>query len=101
MEIADDGIIADQTCGNNVLIGAVQNIGYNYISALVIVICVFVIFGVVVLFITGCVAYEITHRGRKGPYYPHVEEKPANKETTSVNPVITSQNPQSILPGQK
>ena len=100
MEIADDGIITDQTCGNNVLIGAVQNIGYNYISALVIIICVFVIFGVVFLCITGCVAYEITHRGRKGKYHPHVDENPANN-TTTVNPVNVTQNQQSVLPGQK
>lgn len=100
MEIADDGIITDQTCGNNVLIGAVQNIGYNYISALVIIICFFVIFGVVFLCITGCVAYEITHKGRKGKYHPHVDENPANN-TTTVNPVNVTQNQQSVLPGQK
>ena len=96
-ELADEGIITDQTCGNNVLVGAVLNIGYNYISAIIIIICVFIIFGMVILFIGACVAFEITHRNRKGQYFSHVEEKQetnvkANVNNTTANPVNVTQN---------
>ena len=102
-ELADDGIITDQKCGNNKLIGAVQNIGYNYISALIIVICVFVVFGVVIFFIGACVAFEITHRNRKNEFFRHVDEKSSsnkggNPNNTTTSPVNITQNQGPGLP---
>ena len=96
-ELADDGIITDQKCGNNKLIGAVQNIGYNYISALIIIISVFVIIGAVVFFIGACVAFEITHRNRKNEFFRQVDEKISsnkspNPNNTTTSPVNVTQN---------
>jgi hypothetical protein len=31
---ADEGIIADETCGNNMIVGAIQDIGYGYRTAI-------------------------------------------------------------------
>jgi hypothetical protein len=102
-ELADDGIITEQKCGNNKLIGAVQNIGYNYISALIIIISVFVIIGGVVFFIGACVAFEITHRNRKNEFFRQVDEKmTSNKATnpnnTTTSPVNITQNQGAGLP---
>ena len=95
-EIADDGIITDQTCGNNVLVGAVQNIGYNYASALIIIICFFITIGILFFCVVSCITYEITHRGKKGIYFPHVEEKHKDvnttANTTTTNPNTVAQN---------
>ena len=65
-EIADEGIITDQACGNNVLVGVVQNIGYNYISAIIIIICFFVTVGIIFFCVVTCITYELTHRDKKG-----------------------------------
>ena len=89
-DIADEGIITEETCGNNVLVGAIQDIGYNYVSTIVIIVCMFIIFGVIVFFIGICVAYEITHRGRKGKYFAHVEEK--NVNNTTIAKIVGPQN---------
>ena len=95
-EIADDGIITDQTCGNNVLVGAVQNIGYNYASALIIIICFFITIGILFFCVVSCITYEITHRDKKGIYFPHVEEKHKDvnttANTTTTNPNTVAQN---------
>ena len=89
-DFSDEGIIADETCGNNVIVGAVQNIGYNYASTIALIISFFVIFFGVLLIIMYCIVYEITHR-KKGPYYPHVEENknPVNASAT-ISPVNVS-----------
>ena len=85
-DLADEGIITEEKCGNNVLVGAIQNIGYNYISTICIIVCIFTIFGVIVFFIGLCVTYEITHRGIKGDkYHRHVEENVNPNETTMAN----------------
>lgn len=100
-ELADDGIITDQKCGNNKLVGAVQNLGYNYISALIIIICTFVIFGIVVFLICACVAFEITHRNRKNEYFSQVDEKSnkgTNPNNTTASPVNVTQNQGTGLP---
>ena len=90
-EIADDGIITDQTCGNNVLVGAVQNIGYNYASALIIIICFFITIGILFFCVVSCITYEITHRDKKDLYFPHVDEK-QNKVNTTANTTTTNPN---------
>jgi hypothetical protein len=95
--IADEGIYTDQTCGRYKIVGAVQNIGYNYISALIIIISVFVIIGAVVFFIGACVAFEITHRNRKNEFFRQVDEKISsnkspNPNNTTTSPVNVTQN---------
>ena len=94
-EIADEGIITDQACGNNVLVGVVQNIGYNYISAIIIIICFFVTVGIIFFCVVTCITYELTHRDKKG-LFPFVEEKPKDVNTTanniSTNPANVTQN---------
>ena len=87
-DFADEGIVADETCGNNVIVGAIQNIGYNYASTIAIIISFFVIFFGVLLLIMYCIVYEITHRNKKGKYFSHTEEKkdPPNI-SASISPV--------------
>ena len=86
---ADDGIEAETTCGNNMFVGAIQDIGYGYGSAIAIIISILVIFIVAFLGIGYCVIFEITHRNRKGSYYSHTEEKRDTRSdvSTSVNPI--------------
>ena len=93
-DIADEGIIVEETCGNNVLVGAIQDIGYNYISTIVIIICIFVIFGAIIFFIGLCVTYEITHRNKKKGYFSHVEEKGNSVNNTTVSNIT---NPQKTI----
>ena len=93
-EVPDDGIIVDKTCGNNVVVGAIQGIGYNYISAIILIICFCLILGTIVFFILVCIGYEITHRDRKGQYFSHVEEKSkeVNNTTTTAGVANNNQN---------
>ena len=93
-DYADEGIIADETCGNNVIVGAIQDIGYGYKAAITIIVVFFVIFFIVVLGIGYCVIYEITHRNRKGKYFQHTEEKKQNESTTnqSMSPIANQSN---------
>ena len=81
--IEDEGIFTDQSCGRYKIIGAVQNIGYNYFSAIAIIISFLVILFVVLLGIGLCVTYEITHRDKKGKYFAHVEEKKDKNDNTN------------------
>ena len=97
-EVPDEGIIVEETCGHNVLVGAIQGIGYNHISAVIIIICAFVTIGVITVFIIACLTLEITTRTKQG-YYPHVEEnvkKDIKNDTSNVTksdlPVNTTQN---------
>ena len=87
-DFADEGIIADETCGNYAVVGAIQNIGYNYASSIALIISFLVIFFGMIFIIFYCIIYEITHRNRKGNYFAHIEEKkdPTNL-STSVSPV--------------
>ena len=87
--LADDGILAEQTCGNNMFIGAIQDIGYGYGSAIAIIVSILVIFFVTFLGIGYCVIYEIKNRNKKGGFFAHVEEKKVNN--TSVNTSVTAQ----------
>ena len=94
-EIADEGIFTYESCGNNMFVGAIQDIGYGYGSAIAIIVSIIIIFMVTFLGITYCVIFEITHRNKKGKYFAHTEEKKENI-SASTNP-ITGGNP-SIIP---
>ena len=94
-EVADEGIITHKSCGRNVMVGTVQNMGYNYLSAIVIIICFFIVAGIIFVCVVFCIAYQITHIKTKEGYFPHVEEK--HKEVnitanTTTNPNNTNQN---------
>ena len=78
-DIADEGIITDESCGDNVVIGAIKDIGYTYLAALLIVIGISVVFGLIVLCIGFCIIYEIKNRHKKGGYFSHTEEKKDSK----------------------
>ena len=93
---ADEGIIAEETCGNNMFVGAIQDIGYGYGSSIAIIVSIMAIFFIVFLAIGYCVIYEITHRGKKGKYYSHTEEKDKKDMSTSSNPIATG--PPNIIP---
>ena len=97
-DFADEGIIAEETCGNNMFVGAIQDIGYGYGSAIAIIVSIIAIFFIIFLAIGFCVIYEITHRNRKGKYFAHAEEKRNDKNdiTTSTNPIATG--PPKIIP---
>ena len=87
---ADDGIEAESTCGNNMFVGAIQDIGYNYTTAISIIVLILVIFIVAFLGIGYCVIFEITNRNKKRGYYPHTEEKRGDKNevSTTINPAL-------------
>ena len=94
-EVADEGIITHKSCGRNVMVGTVQNMGFNYLSAIVIIICFFIVAGIIFVCVVFCIAYQITHIKTKEGYFPHVEEK--HKEVnitanTTTNPNNTNQN---------
>ena len=74
-EIADPGIIADESCGDNVVIGAIKDIGYSYGTAIGIVLGITIAFGLIIFIIIYCSIYQITHRNKKGKYFSHTEEK--------------------------
>ena len=92
-DFADEGIITDETCGNNMIVGAIQDIGYGYGTAITIIVLFFAVFFVVFLGIGYCVIYEITHRDKKGGYFAHTEER-TNTSTTnqSVSPISGQPN---------
>ena len=92
-DFADEGIITDETCGNNMIVGAIQDIGYGYGTAITIIVIFFAVFFVVFLGIGYCVIYEITHRNKKGKYFEHIEER-TNTSTTnqSVSPISGQSN---------
>ena len=94
-DIADEGIFTYESCGNNIFVGAIQDIGYGYGSAIAIIISIIIIFLVTFLLIAYCVVFEITHRNKKGKYFAHTEEKKENM-SASTNP-ITGGNP-SVIP---
>ena len=94
-DYADEGIIADETCGNNVIVGAIQDIGYGYKAAITIIVVFFVIFFIIILGIGYCVIFEITHRNKKGKYFQHTEEKRQNDTSTttqSISPIGDQSN---------
>ena len=84
---ADEGIITDETCGNNMFVGAIQDIGYTYGSAIAIIISILAITFIVIFGIGYCFVYEITHRNRKGKYFAHTEEKKEDVNNTTNNPI--------------
>ena len=86
-DLADEGIIAEESCGNNVIVGAIQDIGYGYWSAIGIIIAIVIIFFVAFFWIGYCVIFEITHRNKKGKYFAHTEEKSINNSNISTNPI--------------
>ena len=86
-EIADEGIFSYESCGNNMIVGAIQDIGYGYGSAIAIIVSIIIIFLVTFLGIAYCVIFEITHRNKKGKYFAHTEEKKENI-STSTNPIV-------------
>ena len=91
-DFADEGIIADETCGNNMIIGAIQDIGYGYGTAITIIIIFFAVFFVVFLGIGYCVIYEIIHRNKKN-YFAHAEERRDTSTTNqSVSPISGQPN---------
>ena len=94
--LPDEGIWTDETCGNNMFVGAIQDIGYGYGTAIAIIISILAIFFIVFLGIGYCVLYEINHRKKKG-YYPHTEEK-RQQDQSEVNASVNPINPQSIVP---
>ena len=89
----DEGIFSEQACGNNMFIGAIQDIGYEYSSAIAIIVSILVIFFVAFLGIGYCIIYEINIRNKKGDYFAHTEEKKVNTNNTSVtaNPIAAIQ----------
>ena len=89
-ELADEGIITDETCGNNVIIGAIRDIGYSYLAALLIVIGISCVFGLIFLCVGFCIIYEIKHRNKKGGYFSHTEEKNKATDDSTKNMSITN-----------
>ena len=89
-EVADEGIITHKACGRNVLVGTVQNIGYDYVSAIIIIICFFITAGIIFICVIFCITYQITHRNRKKGYFAQVEEK--HKEVNVTANTTTSPN---------
>ena len=79
----DFQLTVDENCGDYKLIGALKDIGYTYLQALIIIICIIVF----LILCTFCVAfviyYEITHRNKKGIYFKHIEEKPIPDVSTT------------------
>jgi hypothetical protein len=74
-EIEDPGIITDEPCGDNVVVGAIKDIGYSYGAAIGIIICIIALLVIIVAIIVFCVIYQITHMNKKGKYFKHFEEK--------------------------
>ena len=85
---ADEGIDAEETCGNNMFVGAIQDIGYGYGTAIAIIIIILLIVITVVIGIGFCIIYEITHRNKKKGFFSHVEEKrEQTNKSASINPL--------------
>lgn len=84
-EIGDEGIYTDESCGDNVLIGAIKDIGYTYAAAVGILVAISAIFGLIFLFVGLCIIYEIKHRNRKGEYFAHTEEKKGGSKSEETN----------------
>ena len=80
-DIGDEGIITDESCGDNVIIGAIMDIGYSYLTALIIIIGITVGFSLIFLCVGFCIVYEIKNGNRKRGYFSHTEEKGGNKST--------------------
>ena len=83
---ADEGIITDESCGNNKYVGAIQNIGYGYAAAITIIVLFIALVCMLYVCIMYCTCYELANITRKG-YYPHVDERKEikNVSTSSFN----------------
>ena len=77
-------IPVEEECGDFMIVGALKDIGYTYVQVIIIIICILAGIAICVFGIAFCVAYEITHRYRKGPYIKHEDEVP-NTSTTNNN----------------
>ena len=78
-------IPVEEECGDFMIVGALKDIGYTYVQVIIIIICILAGIAICVFGIAFCVAYEITHRNRKGPYFKHEDEKIPDTSTTNNN----------------
>ena len=77
-------LYTQESCGNNILIGALKDIGFSYLQVLLIIIGFSIFFAIVGILICYCILYLIIHKNKKGKYYAHREE--VNKTIGITNP---------------
>ena len=78
-----------EQCGDNVIIGALKDVGYTYLQVIIIIICVIAGVCLCVFGVAFCCIYEITHRNRKGEHYKFKEEKEIpNTSVSQTNPPV-------------
>ena len=85
-------IPVEEDCGDFMIVGALKDIGYSYVQVIIIIICIIAGIAICVFGIAFCVAYEITHRNRKGPYFKHKDETEI-PNTSTTNPKIDATDP--------
>ena len=71
----DFQLTVEENCGDFKLIGALKDIGYTYLQALIIIICIIVFLMLCTFCIVFVIIYEIKHRNQKGFYFKHLDEK--------------------------
>ena len=71
----DFQLTVEEDCGDFRLIGVIKDIGYTYLQAIIIIVCICLGLAICISGVTLCIIYEILHRNRKGPYFKHTEEK--------------------------
>jgi hypothetical protein len=80
-------IPVEDECGDYIIVGALKDIGYTYAQVIIIIICILAGIAICVFGIAFCVAYEITHRNRKGVYFKHKDETEIPDTSTTNNNV--------------
>ena len=83
-DLYDEGIKAEEACGDYKVVGAIKNIGYNYSTTILIICTIFFCVIVIVTLISICITCEIKNRGKR-KFYPHTDEPTIGAQNTSVN----------------
>ena len=74
MHYINQYLYLQESCGDNIFIGALKDIGFTYLQVILIIIGILGFISIVVIFIAYIILYAIIHKNRKGKYFAHREE---------------------------
>ena len=84
----DTYLIAEEDCGDYIIVGALKDVGFSYWQIIFIIFGCITFVTIVGLFICYLILYRIIHKNRKGKYYSYKDEVNANA-TIGANAITT------------
>ena len=82
MHYINQYLYLQESCGDNIFIGALKDIGFTYLQVILIIIGILGFICIAVIFIGYVILYTIIHKNKKGKYFAHREE--TNNKTVGV-----------------